>query len=437
MSNSPKFQDSYYSDRAENLALMQAFKDGRKAVGQLLHKWERETSAGYKSRQDTSTLFNQTKKTIKTANGMIFRKEISYDSLNKAFEARMNNIDGADTNLNEFAKDLSEGSLWDGLSYILVDTPQNDEEIVNLQQQIAKGIVPYFTKIKNSQLSNRRVINNKLTQVTILETVMEYEGDFGEKEIEQERVLTIGGGKIYREDEVVYEWANSLNFIPLVPVYTNKIGFMDATPRYLDLVELNLKHFNYQSQLDKTLFIAANPIPKIWGKSETNTLTIGVDQAMQWANKEDGDFEWGEFEGTSVDKLQEEIKNIEARMFSIGISLLTEKEQTATEAAIVAAGENSDLSAISSSISASLNTAYQYWCEMMNQSPTGEIKVNKDFTGITLSPAEAKIYLDMYNSGALTLEQLWIELQDREYISEFDVDVAKADLEAKNQDVEL
>lgn len=439
MSNSPKFTDNLHSARKDALAIMGAFKGGRKTVAPLLNRWERESNDGYIARQKTATLFNQTQKTIKTANGMIFRKDISLsDDINQAFLDKINDIDDADTSLNEFAKDVEETAKWDGISLILVDAPKYDGEVATLQQQRALGLVPYFTKYEYSQVLNRRVENGKLMQITLQENVTDYTGDFGEESVVQERVLFIGGGKIYRKEVVIHEWTNNLSYIPLVPVYTNKTGFFDATPKYLDLAELNLKHFNFQSQLDKTLFIASNPIPILWGiDDKEKEVNIGVDKALVFDRKDEGGFEWSEFKGTSVDKLQEEIKNIEARMMTIGISLLTEKEQTAKEATITAVGETSDLASVASSLERSLNIAYSYWCDMMGVVTTGSITVNKDFTGATLSPAEAKIYLDMYQAGTITLNQFWDEMEMREYIKEFDRDVITAELEAKNQDTGL
>lgn len=439
MSNSPKFTDSTYNARKDALALMGAFKGGRKTVAPLLSKWEREDDKSYLLRQKNATLFNQTKKTIRVANGMIFRKDVSLsDDINALFLNKVDDIDDADTSLNDFAKDLGETGQWDGLSLILVDAPQYEGTVSTLGQQRALGLVPYFTKYEYSQVINRRIEDGKLTQITLQEVVTDYDGDYGEKTVTQERVLYIGGGKIFRDDELYHEWTNRLSYIPIVPFYTNRAGFFDATPKYIDLAELNLKHFNFQSQLDKTLFIATNPIPVISGDiDEDTTINIGVDKAIRFSHKDEGEFKWVEFTGSSIAPLREEIKEIEERMLTIGISLVTDKQQTATEATIGAVGETSDLASIASSLERALNVAYSYWCDMMGVASTGKISVNKDFTGATLSPAEAKVYLDMYNAGTITLNQFWDEMEMREYIQEFDRDMVKAELEASSQDVDI
>lgn len=442
MSNSPKFTDSTYSSNIAYFTFIDDFKHGVDKVKSRLIKWERETADGYESRKNNAVLFNVVKKTIETARGMMFRRELTWsDDLNKDFISCAENIDNNDTELNDFIKEAATNSLWDGISFILVDTPSTDQEVVTLQQQKALGIIPYFTHIRASQILNRRIEKGRLVQITIDENVTEPVGLFGERSINQQRVLFIGGGRIYRNDIIVSEWTNSLNYIPIVPVYSNKIGYLDGSPKYLELAYLNLKHFNLSSQLDKALYTASNPIPILYGSQSNGeqSITIGVDTALRFNSKQEGGFEWGEFKGTSIDKLQDEIKNTERRMNELAINTLTEnnKEKTATEAAIVSVKETSDLTSIASSIEWSANVAYQIWCEMQKLNPTGEIFLNKDFASVGLKPDEARVYLDMYNSGTLTLDQLWTELQNREFIKEFDRDIALSELEAQNQSVKI
>ena len=439
MSDSPKYMDSLHQKNSKNLATMNAFRDND--VSKLLTKWERETEDGYESRQKTSVLYNVVEKTINTAKGMLFRKPLNWsDDLNKLFiEIASEDIDRNSTSLSEFAKEATVNALWEGISFILVDFPkvEDGDGIVSFQQQLDANITPYFSHIKQSQILNRRVDGQKLVQITIDEYIVEEEGLFGEKSINQQRVLYIGGGAIYREGEIHYQWTNNLDYIPLVPVYTNKIGFLQGVPKFLPLAKLNLKHYNFSSQLDKSLFVSANPIPVIHGRvneDQDGAVTIGVDTALNFADKDSGGFEWVEFAGTSIDKLQEELKNVENRMSSSGLSFLTSsnKEKTATEAAIVSTSETSDMSAVASAVQWAINQAYKIWCEMMNQQPSGEITCNRDFVG-ALTAEQAKVYLQMQKDNQITLDQLWTELERREFIQEFDRDIAKAELEAKNQ----
>lgn len=440
--NTPNYQDIAYQNNMKHLAKMEALREGLDATKKYLRQWEREDDDGFKARKDMATLYNATKKAVNTANGMIFRKALTLQDINSKFLQKISDIDNADSSLDQFTANSALQSVWDGLSFIIVDMPKNESgtEIVSMQQQLDMGIVPYFTKVLSKQVINKRIVNNMLTQITIEERIIEPDGEFGEKEVTQYRVLRIGEGLIYNDNnEITYSWTNNLKYIPIIPVYSNRTGYLQATPKFLDVADLNIKHFNYQSQLDKTLFVASNPVPVIYGHRDDKAITIGVDKAIVFADKDNSGFEWVEFAGTSVEKLQDEIKNIELRMASLALSMLTNqnKERTATEAAIESTSETSDLSSMAVSFEDAINVAYQIWCEMMGQTATGEIIINKDFIGRMLSAQEAKGYLDLFNSGAITIDQLWDELQQRQYLNDFDRDLAKAKIEAQNQNVGL
>lgn len=436
--NNPSFTDSRYLKNISSWKLMHDFKNGIESIKKHLKKWEREDKEGYKSRLESATLFNVVEKTIKTANGMIFKKELTYDNLNKDFLAKSHDIDNNDSDINEFFRHASEAALWYGVSYIVVDFPFNTDEIVNKQQQLEKGLVPYFSYVTPLDVPNFRYENNQLTQFTIKSIEIVPDGDFGEKSVERYRVFKKGSITIFEEGVAPIEILTGLDYIPIIPLYTNKQSNLSGKPRFKSLALMNIKHFNYESQLDKTLFIASNPIPVIYGTKDNEDITIGVDKALTFSNKEEGGFEWVEFVGTSVDKLQNKINSIEVQMVEMGIAVITQKEMTATERMINKISEDSDLSAIANSISWSATTAYQYWCDMMGVSYADEaIIVNSNFDQMMLTPNDANFYLDSYSRGAISRDRLWTELQNRGILGEFDKEAEKAELEANVDDVKL
>ena len=75
----------------------------------------------------------------------------------------------------------------------------------------------------------------KLTQLRLLETVVEPEGKYGERTVEQVRILTPGAFEIHRrkdsgEFEVVDEGTTGLNEIPFAVAYANRYGFLESRP---------------------------------------------------------------------------------------------------------------------------------------------------------------------------------------------------------------
>ena len=111
----------------------------------------------------------------------------------------------------------------------------------------------------------------KLTQLRLFEKVVQPEGDYGEKLVEQVRVLYPGvhsrsGTKDKKGDyRVVEEGTTSLNDIPFAVAYANRTGILESRPPLADIAELNLKAYQVQSDLDKQLHISAVPMPPCMG----------------------------------------------------------------------------------------------------------------------------------------------------------------------------
>lgn len=429
----PDYKDLTYKKRIKDWQKMEAFKNGD--VKKYIFKWEQETDDGHKTRVNNAELVNITEKTIQAANGIVFKKEVMYNEkdISPDFLTRIENIDNQESDLNEFFRQAGLSSLWYGVSYILIDLPRCDEQVCTLLEQREKGLIPYFTLIEAPQVFNTRIKNKKLTQITIHETIIEEDGEYGEKVVEQFRVLTIGHGKIIRGSETIYEWDTGLNFIPIVPMYSKKEGYFDAKPPFLNVANLNIAHINFISQLWKTLYIAANPVPVIYGSTQDNNkMTIGVDTALKFSSKQEGGFEWVEFSGQSVDKLNTKITALEKNMSNIGLSIISQIYETATDAKISNSKETSDLSNIATSFEWAINSAYKMFCQILGYTePNGiEFIIDKDFN-LAVDIQLLTLYTQMYEKGLMTIDMVWNEFLRKEALSDFDKEKTKAELEAK------
>lgn len=444
--NLPSFKDASYNKMYPSLEKMNAFKVGVEAMRceEYLIKAERETERSYGLRKKLAALYNATDKTISSATGLIFRKPLVIENLDKSFNEK--DVDNQDTLLNEFAKNLANQGIYDGLAFILVDAPS--VKVNSKKEEIDNNIKPYFTIVNAINVINKRFerIGGRLqlSQVTIEESIIVPDGEFGEKQKKQYRVLKIGGGAVYEinknnEKVLIQEWTNSLTYIPLIPFYTKKTGLFEAKPPFLDLADLNLIAFNVQSQLYKTLWMSATPVPVIYGNTlgdiEGAEIVIGSDTALRFGNKENGGFEFVEFTGVAVEKMQGEIENLEKRMAYLGISLLTKNsnDKSATEAAIEAAQETSDLSSIATSLEWSLNLAYDVWCDFAGIKQANRdnktIKVNRDFVNVMMDNQRAQLLVSMVDSGKITLDVLLQNLINGEYINIADIEAMKDELD--------
>ena len=105
----------------------------------------------------------------------------------------------------------------------------------------------------------------KLTQLRLMEKILVPDGDYGEKEVEQVRVLTPGAFEIHQKDQkgdfrVIDEGTTSLEEIPFSVAYSNRVNVMESRPPMADIAELNLKAYQVQSDLDNQLHLSAVPL---------------------------------------------------------------------------------------------------------------------------------------------------------------------------------
>lgn len=444
--DTPDYEDLEYQNLKSDFLKMNALRKGTKGVANktYLSVWGKEDEVKYQERAKRSTLFNATKKTINGATALICRKSLELNNLNDNFIS--NNVDNSGTSIDKFAKQLVKSALWFNTSYILVDAPSATEDILTRQDELNAGLRPYFTKIDAMQVINKSYenINGKreLTQATIRENIVIKDGLFREKTITQYRVLYIGGGQIWREQnnkiELVSDWENSLEYVPLFEL---TVDSDDNTPLFLDLADQNLKHYNFQSQNDKSLFIACNPILAVYGRmsgNDSQNITISVDQALQFDSKDESGIEWVEFKGQTIKTLQEEISNIEQRMATLGLSMLTNKQSTrqttATEKEIDNAVENVELESISNALADTLNRAYlayQHFYDLSYKVKDDErIVTNKEFVETMMSTEQANHLLQAVRENAISLDTYWSELERGSYIAILDKEAEKGLIEA-------
>jgi hypothetical protein len=130
----------------------------------------------------------------------------------------------------------------------------------------ADGGRPYWVSYTPRQILGWRAEQQEgrqvLTQLRLAEMVTVPDGEFGEKAVEQIRVLTPGEFQLHQkqdngEFEIIDEGRTSLSEIPFSVAYAQRQAFMESRPPLEDIAELNLKAYQIQSDLDNQLHISA------------------------------------------------------------------------------------------------------------------------------------------------------------------------------------
>ena len=399
----------------------------RDLAEQYLPQEPREDDEAWRARIDRSVLSPYTSRLIETAAGAVLRKPIHIEGDPYWSEVALD-IDGIGSNINEYARRALVSSLTYGHSAILVDFPAATGAR-NLAEERAMGRRPYFVHVDAPQIWGwRKDDTNRLTQIRIHDYEYRPLNEFGEEQVEVMRVIYPGRYDLYTlgQETVTFEESNgfSLDTIPVVPIYSNRRGVLISQPGLLDIANLNITHYQRQSDLIHALHIAAMPTLVLEGYSQDSSeATIGVNYAL---GMEPGHKAYYvQSDATSFDAQMNELQSLEGQMSTLGITKLFGQKFVAESAEakrIDQAQSNSVLAIISQELESALNQAFKLAAQYVGMEPP-VITIDRDFDYYRLIGQDVAVLAQLNESGKISDETLLKILQHGEILPE-DVKIA-------------
>ena len=355
--------------------------------------------------------------------GMLTRKPVKLQDVSDAIREQLFDVDMQGNDLNVWTYETARKLVRYGHIGCLVDAPSN-------------GGRPYWCTYTPRQILGYRTEQQdgaqRLIQLRLQETVLEVDPDskYGEKQIDQIRVLTPGEYKIHQrqdngEYKVVDEGTTSLAEIPFSVAYSNRVGFMESRPPLEDIAELNLKSYQVQSDLDNQLHISAVPMLALFGfPSSAEEVSAGPGEAL--AFPADGRAEYIEPQGRSFDFQFKRLEQIALQINELGLSAVLGQKLSAETAAskmIDRSQGDSTMMVIAQNVQDMIDNCLKFHAEFMGQQEAaGSCTVNRDFIGARLDPADVNALLQLYTAGTITKETLLQQLADGEVLGDdFDV----------------
>jgi hypothetical protein len=425
--------------------LMGGTKAMRAAGKARLPQWPNEDPDSYKTRLATATLYPAYQQTVETLTGKPFSKPLTIgEDVPEQIKGWCEDIDQEGRNLHVFAADLMESALGEGLGGILVDYPDTTEVpktgtgVVTQATEQAAGLRPYMVHIKACQLRGclgvRRNGKWIILQLRFMECVEEPDGEFGVTEIHQVRVLTPGAWEIWRKNENSAgkeEWAlfkdgvTTLEYVPFVPVYGKRTGFMIGKPPMLELAHLNTKHWQSQSDQDTLLHVARVPILVRTGIQDTvmpdGTLVrpkLVIGSAAGIDLPKDATLSYCEHTGQAIGAGKTALDDLKEEMRQAGAEMLVIKPGNSTR--IEAASDNIKgmcaLQRVTLGLQDALNAALQMMADWVKLPDGGHVTIFSDFGALSLEAAVADI-VSLQQGGILSKETAFKEAQRRGVIS--------------------
>lgn len=426
---------------AKGRALMGGTDAMRQAGERYLPRFPIEQPEDYKARLKMSWLFNGYRKTVRDMTGRVFEKPVEVAD-GFARDDLLQNVDLQNRDLSTFARDVFEDGLQAGVSYIMVDAPPRNGTVTRAQAD-SMNLRPYMVHISVDDLIGWKVeiINNApvLVQLRIMESVTEPDpkDEFAELEIEQVRVLDrLPQGvqtRLYRKVKTgnaetweLYEEPtfSGMSEITVVPFYANRTGFWTGAPLLDDLADVNIAHWQSQSDQRNILHFARVPVLFLSGWEGEDRLQISA-SAVTTASNSDAKMQWVEHSGQAIGAGRQDLKDLEFQMETFGLQLLVTKgQQSATGEALDARKETTLLAMIADQLQDALEQALIWMAKYAGVDAGGvSVTVNKEYGVSMMTAQELGVMLQAVNTGNMSRETFLREMVRRGMLaSDTDVD---------------
>lgn len=401
-----------------------------------------EEPAEYLKRLQRTPFYNATWRTMAAFVGMLFRKPPTVE-VPDSIKPLLEDVTLTGKSFNDFAEDITLEDIELYRVGILVDYPggatvNDDGTPLSVAQVEAQNRRPSMVMYKAEAIINwkHEYINNKrvLTQVRLWEQATEVINEFETKPYGVIRVLDLFNGK-YRvrrfkeENEVQIGWDvfPIMNGKPLdfIPFYIAGDEDEISEPELIDLVDLNIKHFQVSADYEHGCHMTGLPTPVIVGLTkefdgEGNPITpkLYIGSTTAWVLPAGvTDVKFLEFTGTGMNALKENLAMKEAQMAALGARMLTPDKAGVEATETVAmrhSGEHSILASIANAVSATLTEALKTFAEWAGVKVTEEnikFQINRDFMPFMLSPQALTSLLGVVQAGKMSSDTFYTLLQ--------------------------
>ena len=382
--------------------------EAMRAAGELyLPRHERETPHGYEARINTTVLFNMTEQTLDTLVGKPFRDGMRPEDVPSTINSEggdsiWDDVDLQGNDAEVFAKQVFREGLAKAFAHVLVDmpkpTPSADGGPRTVADDRREKRRPYWVMLKpECVLYVRTEMRNGAeypVHVRIAETYNLPDG-FGDVVKPRIRVLEPGLVEIWEPGkrrkggkpvwEKTDEWATGFQEVPLLSFYADRQDSCLGRPPLLGLANLNIAHWQSDSDQRHILRVARFPILACSGatKDSNNPVVVGPNQVL-YNEDPQGKFYYVEHTGTAIEAGRTDLEDLEKRMSSYGAEFLREKPggETATAKSIDTAASTSQLSDITDRFEDFLMQVLSMTARMLGdaEGKGGEVELCKDYS---------------------------------------------------------
>ena len=353
--------------------------------------------------------------------GMLTRKPVRLNETSDEIRESLFNVDLQGNDLNVWTYETTRKMVRYGHVGVLVDAPASGDGRPYWVTYTPRDILGFRTEMINGQI--------KFTQLRLSEKVAIPDGEYGEKIIEQVRLLTPGNFQIFRKNKnnkftLFEEGTMDVDEIPFSVAYSNRINLLESRPPMSDIAELNLKAYQIQSDLDNQLHISAVPMLAFYGfPQQSEEVTAGPGEAI--AFPADGRAEYIEPAGRSYEAQFKRLDNLSNQINELGLAAVLGQKlsaETAEAKRIDRSQGDSTMMVVAQQMQDMIDNCLVYHSKYTG-TDAGSSFVNRDFLSQRLDPQEIQALLQLYTAGSISQETLLKQLHEGEVLGdEFEVE---------------
>jgi hypothetical protein len=385
------------------VALMGGTETMRAAAQTYLPMFPKEGSKRYDTRLGEATLYEAYARTIESLSGRPFsRPPALSEGASQYFTDYVDDVDLQGSSLGVFARACLRDMLVYGKCHILAEYPnayllqQTLGRPLTLADQNRYGLRSYLVRLSPDEVigweGHRDGGKERLTSLRLRLKTVEKDPDDPWGEVEREYIVHWTNDLItsYTQNDKD-EWVlasepapNTLGRIPLVTVYTRRLGLLTAYPPLGGLAWLNVKHWQQSSDQDQIEKMARVPLIFFKGFSETDMDSAEIGPFKALSNRSpDSDVKIIEPNGAAVKVGRDALNELVLQMEDMAMQPLRRRpgNPTATELSLQAGRNICDLEVYVMLLERGLGEALATAAEWDGQTKTAapEVKIDQDF----------------------------------------------------------
>ena len=407
----------------------------RRMAEEIIPREPREDLDAYNRRIFHATMPPFLQRLAAQAAGTILRKGVELKG-DPYWTEWAKDVTGDGMSLNEFARQRLNQAILYGHSSIMVDFPAVDSPSSLAAERENEALTPYLIPVDCTQVLGWRTegdrASTELTQVRIRERLVEAVGNFGERVFDQVRVMEPGKYQIWRNavepantsNSATAGWilheqgATSIDDIPLVTVYGNRLGTLISRPPLLEVAYLCLAYCQRFTDYHNSIHVGASPILVLRGFDPDNDSPLGLSVNTAIVLPPEGGAEYVQPTSAAFDAQLQCLQTLEEQISRLGINTLTQQNLT-NIAATSKRLDRTDQDSMMAVLAADLTGALQEVLEIASQYAgieCPEVIIRQDYENRLVDGNQITAFLQLFMQGAISQETLLEILQQGEVL---------------------